>query len=423
MNEGKDGDMEAILFDARLTVARGRLHKKEYQAAEKQFRTCLLNTAIIEQLPLHAIVELKLDLASACDGSGNRAGQKEALLDTLKLDLPTAQQLHLQHTLAVAYLNDGELGSARQLAEITMQGRRNLLGPKHESFYSSIQLPVIICNAESEPDDADVYRLLLPENSEAKHSQSTSMNQQGLNSTRVPPPTPQVQRTDLMEEPRSVPPSTKTLYVAAYEGDRDQIRWLLDHGAEVEQPAALGAEFGGKGVKDRIVIPLIHAARAGHVDTVRLLLDRGADIKASTTSQSTALLFAAQQGHTSVVELLIDRGADIATVNKKKFTALMSAAVKGHIDVVECLLERGADINAVDVDNYTALIHTVARRREGCINVVKVLIERGADTTIRNKNSSAAIHFSGPDTELKQMLTQGQPALSPARPYLRRKRC
>lgn len=154
--------MEMILFDARLAIARKRLLAKEYQAAEKQFRTCLLNTTVTETLPLHAIVELKLDLASACDGSGNRHGQREVLLEILELDLPMAQQLHLQHSLAAAYLNDEDLCSARQFAQIAMYGRSKLLGPKHESFLDTTQLLIDICNAQNEPDDAEVYRPLMP---------------------------------------------------------------------------------------------------------------------------------------------------------------------------------------------------------------------------------------------------------------------
>lgn len=141
--------METILFHARLALARTRLQAREYQAAERQFRTCLLNSSMTEKLPLHAIVELKLDLALACDGSGSRARQKEALLETLKLNLPTAQQLHLQHTLAIAYLNDEEIGSARQFAETAVYGRRKLLGPQHEALHDNIQLLMNICKAQT----------------------------------------------------------------------------------------------------------------------------------------------------------------------------------------------------------------------------------------------------------------------------------
>ena len=61
---------------------------------------------------------------------------------------------------------------------------------------------------------------------------------------------------------------------AAATGRDAAIRWLLDHGADVNQRATFGGESHGKGVT-----ALHLAAQDGRLATVRLLIERGADCR------------------------------------------------------------------------------------------------------------------------------------------------
>jgi ankyrin repeat protein len=55
--------------------------------------------------------------------------------------------------------------------------------------------------------------------------------------------------------------------------------------------------------------PIHDAAKAGNVDQVRQLIEKGADVNAKNVFGSTPLLLAAEVGHKDVAELLKKHGA------------------------------------------------------------------------------------------------------------------
>ena len=101
---------------------------------------------------------------------------------------------------------------------------------------------------------------------------------------------------------------------------------------------------------------LVMLAMAGGVDQVRNLLDQGADVNGvSSFLGVTALIGATSMDQTAVVQLLLARGAD---VNKAGLTTtpLTEAAVDGYPDMVRILIDKGADVNKKDNDDETALM-------------------------------------------------------------------
>ncbi len=88
-----------------------------------------------------------------------------------------------------------------------------------------------------------------------------------------------------------------TLMMAARsESDPDGLRWLLDHGANVDL-----ASFNG--------LTALHvAATGGRDEHVRVLLDAGADVNARTDRGQTALAAARTHGHAQIAELLVAAG-------------------------------------------------------------------------------------------------------------------
>jgi ankyrin repeat protein len=93
----------------------------------------------------------------------------------------------------------------------------------------------------------------------------------------------------------------------------------------VSQAPASGTNVEGKNDKN-IPMPLIVAARNGHIKIVELLLLRGADVNVRDKEQgTTALIAAAQQGHKEIVELLLKNGADINARETSGKTALVEA--------------------------------------------------------------------------------------------------
>ena len=128
---------------------------------------------------------------------------------------------------------------------------------------------------------------------------------------------------------------------------------------------------------------LIRAAWEGEAEVVKLLLDRGANIEARDKYGNTALLLSAGHGQAEVVSLLLDRGANIETRDKYGKTALILAAWSGKTEVVSLLLDRGADIEAkIIIYGYTAL--SVALNNNN-FEVAKLLISRGAECTMSDR--------------------------------------
>jgi ankyrin repeat protein len=119
-------------------------------------------------------------------------------------------------------------------------------------------------------------------------------------------------------------------------------------------------------------------AAAGHGDTneVRRLLDKGADVNARDQLGFTALMFAARSGSTSTTSLLLVRGADVNVRSKVLgYTALMNAAAFGDLEMVSALVAKGAEINAKNDDGVTAL--TLAEQA-GKSDIVNFLKQHGA---------------------------------------------
>jgi ankyrin repeat protein len=89
------------------------------------------------------------------------------------------------------------------------------------------------------------------------------------------------------------------------------------------------------------------AAQAGHSGAVAALIAGGADVKATSTTGTTPLMFAAQSGDTRTVTMLIEGGSEVNAREKAmEQTPLMFAAAYNRVDVVKLLLARGADVSA-----------------------------------------------------------------------------
>lgn len=82
--------------------------------------------------------------------------------------------------------------------------------------------------------------------------------------------------------------------------------------------------------------PLILAAYLGDLESTRAIVEAGADLEATDRS-GTALMGASFKGHTEIVDYLLSRGASGKATNEAGATALDYARMGNHRAVVELL--------------------------------------------------------------------------------------
>jgi ankyrin repeat protein len=179
---------------------------------------------------------------------------------------------------------------------------------------------------------------------------------------------------------------TTALLWAAYHGQADAARWLLDAGAAVGAANRYGLSA------------LAQAATIGDAPMVELLLAAHADANATMPEGDSALMLAARSGSLAAVQALLAAGARVDARDEwHGETALMWAAGENHASVVRTLVEHGAELDAVSTafnwdyvkqtgvasqlprGGLTALLHAA---REDALEAAAVLLELGADPNL-----------------------------------------
>ncbi len=150
------------------------------------------------------------------------------------------------------------------------------------------------------------------------------------------------------------------LYRAAYWGEKDSVRFLLDHRANVNMKTlgrleyALHAACEIARSEDRWPDKKERLPMACYEEIIAMLIAAGADVHVANKEQDTALHIAAGKKSPIVVHALIGAGADIMAKNKKNRTPLHNATHCSSenlcVDIVRLLLAQGADVDAVDCD-------------------------------------------------------------------------
>jgi ankyrin repeat protein len=144
---------------------------------------------------------------------------------------------------------------------------------------------------------------------------------------------------------RGVTNSTTLLDIAAERNNVAVLKYLLDHGADVEATPGLSDRKYG-------LTALHHAAYFDAIDAANFLILRGARIDAHIAEDSshiatpTPLILAAQSGHLRMVQVLLAHGADVNAMYGRNQTAISDALGYGHVDVAHLLIDRGAKLTA-----------------------------------------------------------------------------
>ena len=216
---------------------------------------------------------------------------------------------------------------------------------------------------------------------------------------------------------------------AAAQQNWQQVRTLLDAGADVNAPRADGVTAlllaahwddigtvevllaGGadpNAADDHGVTPLMRASENASVAVARALLAAGANPNATQTSGLTALMIAGGTGNRDVVRALLTSGADVNAVTRSSgVTALMWAVEAPHPEVVHILLESAADVSVSSRKGFTPLLLAA---RSGDVELANLLIAAGADVNQPGSDGTHALPLaiiSGHDACAMFLLAQG----------------
>ena len=169
------------------------------------------------------------------------------------------------------------------------------------------------------------------------------------------------------------------LMTAVVKGDQQEIRQLLESGAEVDRANNTGETA------------LMKAAWAGHAEIMAILLSRKPRINRQSLEGWTALFYGAVKGHKAVVESLLAQGANPDLPDQDGRTPLMAAAWNGHADIVEMLLDKSVNPNRKTRDGWTPLMFAAL---EGHIEVAEILLRGGANPAATNNEGDTSAQLA-----------------------------
>ncbi|TPX30758.1 hypothetical protein SmJEL517_g05739 [Synchytrium microbalum] len=203
------------------------------------------------------------------------------------------------------------------------------------------------------------------------------------------------------------------LWAAASNGYLENVKYLVDEGADVNAQQASGQSVLFAAVNngsldiisylvekgslinvgnDEGVTPLLRAAANGRLDIVKYLSSKGGDVHKADNYPNNAMFAAAGvTGYLPLVQYLVNQGVAINVVNHDHKTPVWEACYYGRLDVVKCLIEAGGDSAIPTSDGITPL---VCAALNGHLPVVQYLAKLGMDIETPSDSGISALIFA-----------------------------
>ena len=202
------------------------------------------------------------------------------------------------------------------------------------------------------------------------------------------------------------------LMSAARSGNLERMKWLLDHGADVN---AKDDRYGMNAF-----MWACNSSRGKLEMVLRLLIEKGADCNSTDHSGNPVLVWAATRSCVETVKGCLSRGANVKYRDRHGWTPLIWVATgwqpslevicrnKGlgpcqvipvsslrdpvggvlKAEIAKLLLEHGADASARDGNGCTALIWAAAW---GNVELLRILLGAGAPVNAKNRDGTTAL--------------------------------
>ena len=201
--------------------------------------------------------------------------------------------------------------------------------------------------------------------------------------------------------------SKSPLMSAAYHGNAEHMKILLDKGASVNRinknkytALWFAADNGNLKCLKMLLkartppnlassrgTPLMAAISSGCLECFKVLLDHGSEINYRNDKGECAVTCAVPLFSDEYMKLLIDNNANLHVENREGWSPVMLATSQKRTSVLEILLDNGASVNHADGTGMTAL-HLAAQK--DYITCLELLLSHGPNmnTTMRKSRRS-----------------------------------
>ena len=197
--------------------------------------------------------------------------------------------------------------------------------------------------------------------------------------------------------------TAKPLHIAAYFGQLEIAKLLIDHGASVD------------GLDDRLGTPLHFAAKKGRTEVVKLLIQSAANVNAVDDLLQSPCMNAAEYGFLEPIQALVEGGADLVLQDWTLQTALYLAAYSNHLDVFVFLLTnaKGCLLQAESLCGDSALSNILRSTNFSYSSFILNLAPNPSVYEPRQSNVLVTVVETNSPTHLKMLLRRLPKALIP----------
>ena len=179
------------------------------------------------------------------------------------------------------------------------------------------------------------------------------------------------------------------LIKAAYNGWLKVAAYLLEHGADVNNPCSQVVWTSELQQTGRVT-PLLAAVAAGNKAMTKFLIDHGADINFKGENGDTALHLAARKGFQAVVEVLLASHAPVNAPNSHDGTTPLFSAVQGGQKIIQMLLAAGAEANGKDNQGRTILNYAIKTSPE----IMQALLAAGTNPNTEDTEGRTPLSYA-----------------------------